>query len=260
VQQKISRSIQRLQLLLLLLATLALPAFAGSSTDPLEILRQAEQTLFPSSYEASMMMETVRPGKAVKNMSLTILSAEGIGSLMEITDPPRSKGIRFLQKSDTLLMYSPRSGSRKAVRLSAQESFQGSLFANNDISDSVYSDDYLPVYIGRVMLDHPQLGRVECDLIEGTALHAKAPYGKIEMWVLAENLIPVKFNFYAKSGLLLRTMVLSDLKELGGKLRPSLMRMESITDPGSWTDVRIMTLVARQDLSPSLFTESNLTR
>jgi len=251
---------------------LILAVFVGSSTftlfaetpaitdNALTILTMAEKALFPGSYETSMTMETVRPGKAPKRMSFTILAKEGVGSLMEITAPSRSKGICFLQKNNTLLMYSPRSGSRKAIRLSSQESFQGSLFANSDVSDSTYSDDYTPKIKGVALLDHPELGEVQTILLEGVASHDKAPYGKIEIWVLPDRYLPIKFNFYSKSGLLFRTMILSDIRPLGGSLRPALMHMEAIPEPGAWTEVRIESLTQQSDLSDSLFTETNLTR
>lgn len=246
------------------LLALVLPGVQANSDSTVikasEMLQQIERNIFPGSYEAAMEMETFRPGKPTKNLSFTILAKENLGSLMEITAPSRSKGITFLQKENTLLMYSPRSGSRKAIRLSAQDSFQGSLFANSDVSDSTYSDDYTAHIIGNQILNHPNLGNVETILLEGIASHDKAPYGKIEVWALAETLIPVKFNYYSKSGLLFRIMVLSNIQEIGGALRPTLMHMEAIPEPGSWTEVKITKIEPKNNLSDALFTEANLTR
>lgn len=246
---------------ILIAATMLLGAvWPAMAQDAMSILKSAERALFPPSYEANLVMETVRLGKDTRSMSFSVLAMEGSGSLVEITAPARSAGIRFLQRAGDLLMYSPRSGSRRAIRLSAQESFQGSLFANSDISDPTYSDDYVAVNLGRVTLDHPVLGSIACTLIEGTASHPKAPYGRIRMWLLPEDAIPVRMEFYAKSGLLYRIMTLSDLKVMAGKRRPTLMHMESTTEEGAWTDVRIESLAERSDLSDALFTETNLTR
>ena len=96
---------------------------------------------------------------------------------MEMLSPTRSRGIRFLQTEGALWMYSPRSGSRLPLRLSPRESFQGSVFSNNDVGDSTWSNDYEASLAGSTTLDSPDFGKVEVWIVSGKALRRDVPYG-----------------------------------------------------------------------------------
>jgi hypothetical protein len=172
--------------------------------------------------------------------------------------------MRFLQKENDLWMYNPRSGSRRALRLAPRDSFQGSVFSNNDVSDPDYNDDYDARMIADEMLDHPEVGSVTCTRIEATAAHDEAPYGRIVMWLWGGpdggGVIPLRIDYYSKSGLAFKRMYLSEFGQLAGAYRPRVMRMESLEERGAVTTVRIESLEARDDLPSRLFNQAELTR
>ncbi|MDA3949131.1 MAG: outer membrane lipoprotein-sorting protein [Spirochaeta sp.] len=237
-----------------------------------ELMNLADDALFPESFFATMRMTTVRPGRRDTEMLFENYHREGAGSFMEVKEPRRSAGMRFLQKNDDLWMYNPRSSSRRALRLSPRDSFQGSVFSNNDVSDPNYADDYTAVFDGTEVVTHPETGRVTTVKITATASHDESAYGTIEMWLMPEGsagagsaagnlrVIPLQIDYYSRSGLLFKRMTLLEIGELAGARRPAVMRMESLEEAGAVTTVRLETLEARDDIPERLFNQQELTR
>jgi len=249
---------------------------------PEELMNLADDALFPESFVATMRMTTTRPGRRDTEMVLDNYHLEGAGSFMEVTEPRRSAGMRFLQKDEDLWMYNPRASSRRALRLSPRDSFQGSVFSNNDVSDPEYADDYTASLEGTETLDHPEEGRVTTIRINAVASHDEAAYGRIEMWLMPDaegapgaggaagagassgtvplRVIPLRIDYFSRSGLPFKRMTLLEIGDLAGARRPRLMRMESLEEEGAVTTVRIESLEARNDIPPRLFSRQELTR
>ncbi len=225
-----------------------------------ELLRRAEKILYPDVFTMTMTIITEKPGRQERSMTIESRHEAGKGTLLEITAPARSRGIRFLQKDDTLWMYNPRSNSRRAIRLSPRDSFQGTLFSNNDIGDTDYTDNYTTVLSGTEKIEHPERGTTDCYILTGTAKNEDSPYGKIVMWLDKETNIPLQEEMYAKSGLLFKEMVFSDIKEIAGRRRPTRMKMHSMEQKDAYSTVIIEEMEQEDDLPDSIFTESSITR
>lgn len=230
-----------------------------AETEAERLLRMSERTIFPSVYFSTMSMTTQKPGSPERTIVMDSWYKEGVGTLMEISAPRRSKGIRMLQTEGTLWLYNPRSGGRQAIRLSPESSFQGSLFSNDDVGDSQYTDDYSAEIIGSESISVSGLGDVNCRILEAAAKHNKATYGRLLFWVTDEG-IPVRMEYYAKSGFLLKVMTLSEIRMMAGKMRPTRLYMESNEQEGFSTTVTIQELEQYDDLPDSKFTRNTLLR
>lgn len=225
-----------------------------------ELLEKAERVIAPEKYYSKVSLHTEKPGERDKTMVMETYYKRGTGTYIEVIEPARSKGMRFLQKEENLWMFNPRSNSRRAIRLSPRESFQGSIFSNSDVGDPQYTDDYDTVYGEEEIINHPDGGETPCFVLIGTAKHPKAPYGKIKMWVEKETLIPLEIEYYAKSGLLFKKMTLSDIKQLAGRERPTRFRMESLEQKGAYSTMIIETMELRDDIPARMFSQHALTR
>lgn len=232
----------------------------GQELSASEIMKEADRVFTPPMAYSKVKLTTIEPGKQDREMVIESYYKEGVGTFMEILSPRRSKGTRFLQRGDDLRMFSPRSNTRESIRLSAKESFQGSALSNNDISDRDYSDNYNTEIVKIQTVDHDDLGSVECYIIEGIAKDASAAYGKILMWVTVQGSIPLKIEYYARSGMLFRVMDLSGIKQLGGRRRPSRMRVESMDEEGKYSIMEIEELEIKDNLADNIFTKSYLER
>ncbi len=239
---------------------LAPPVFAQSEPDPDAILRRMETTAFPTEYTARVTMTTEIPGSTPRQMVMQERYKEGSGSLVEVLDPARTRGMRFLQRAGVLWMYNPRSGSERPLRLPERDAFQGSLFSNSDASNPRYTDDYRAAITGRERVSHPDLGAVEALILSCEAKRPSSPYGRLEIRVTADGFRPLSIAYYARSGLLLKRLTFAGYRERAGALRPTKMVMESLEQEGARTEVTIDEMEARTDLADSLFTLAALTR
>ncbi len=225
------------------------------------ILKEVESIMYPDNYWARMTMITIRPNRDDVSMTMETYYKKDAGSFIEITEPSRSSGIRFLQKEETLWMFNPRSNSRRAVRLSPRESFQGSTFSNNDVGDPEYSDDYDTSLLDTtVKINHPELGDVECYVLVNTASHREAAYDRIDIYCTTDDYRPVRFEYFTKSGMLYRVMEFSGFKFIAGLVRPTVMVMEAMDQQGTFSKAVIEDMEIRDDLADSMFTQSALTR
>ena len=243
---------------LVLISASALPSIAQSA-DADQTIRRMDVAMYPESYFSVITMATVQPSGESTSMTFEVSYKHGVGSRMEITAPARSRGIRFLQKDNFLWLFNPRSGSRRAIRLSARDSFQGSAFSNSDVSETEFSGRYHAAVLRHEPIDVDGSSR-SCTVIEANAKDRSSPYAKVVLWIDAQSFVPYRMDYYARSGLLFKRMTLSRIREIAGRERPTFYRMESFDQPGLHSDVSIDTLEARDDLPDRLFTEADLTQ
>ena len=255
----VTRPSRRRSFLLALPLLLFLPPDLVRAQGADELLRAVDKALFLESYASRVTMETTEPGAAPRSMTFEGLSRKDRGTYLEIAAPARTKGTRFLQLEGSLWMYNPKSGSANALRLSSRDSFQGSAFSNADVGKSQFSDDYAAALEPDATLEHAELGRVACRVIVAAARTETAAYGRIVMWLRAADLMPLRMEYYAKSGLLFKRMDLSAIKSFGPLVRPSVMRMESFEKKGTFTVMTIESIAAR-DVPLSVFSKNHLTR
>jgi outer membrane lipoprotein-sorting protein len=245
--------------LVLALFAAAVLAAAQSGPSAADILAAIDAALFLDSYASRATMATVDAAGKTVSLSFDGLSRKDKGTYMEVTAPARTKGSRFLQLDGSLWLYNPKAGAAAAIRLSARDSFQGSTFANADVGKSQFADDYTPSRAPDAELDHPELGKVPCYVIESVARDETAAYGKIVMWARKSDSMPLQMEYYAKSCLLYKRMVLSAIKDFGPIRRPSVLRMESLEKAGTITTLTLE-WIERRDVPLSVFNKAYLTR
>ncbi len=245
---------------LMIISILAVYPVFSNPVDPDTLLRKVEQIINPEIYSSVMQISTQKPGQRDSEIGMNVLYKEGAGSFIEMTSPARSRGIRMLEKDAGLYLFNPKSNSRRPIRLSPEQSFQGTVFSNNDVSDPKYTDDYSAQLSGEEILEHPDFGDVQCLILTAEAKTREAPYGKIVIWIHREKLIPLKFAYYAKSGLLFKTMILKDYRQMAGALRPATMHMDSLEIEGVWSEVKIESMEALTDIPDSRFSTAALIR
>jgi hypothetical protein len=223
-------------------------------------MKAADEVMYPTSFSMSATITTEKPGREPTVMEIQVSHKAGKGSFMELLSPARSKGTRFLQTFSALWMYSPRSGSRTPLRLSPRESFQGSVFSNNDVGDTTWSNDYEPGLAGSATIEHPDYGRIEAWIVTGKALRRDVPYGSIKIYIRKFDQVPLKVEYFAKSGLLLKSMELSDYTLSAGRQRPHRMVMTAADGTGERSTVLVHDLLERDDLPDSMFNQAWLVR
>lgn len=225
-----------------------------------KVLAEIDQIRFPENFTMNITMTTAAPGETDKVMTMESTRKKGFGSYIEVQAPARSKGTRFLTQEGSLWMFNPKSGSTKPLRLANKDSFQGSTFSNSDVSRTAFTEDYKGVMEAEETVQHPEFGTVKAWKLRAEATTPEAAYSKIVMWVRQGDLVPLRFEYYAKSGLLFRTMVLSQYKTLAGRLRATHMEMTSMDRAGTKSILTINAMAVKNDIPDSLYNLNNLTR
>lgn len=125
-------------------------------------------------------------------------------SLVEQISPARAQGRKLLMKGLDMWLFTPQ--VKKPIRISLQQKLTGEI-ANGDISRTNYAQDYDAKLVGE------EKGSAILDL---TAKDKRVTYSKIKYWVHKKSKKPIKAEFYALSGKLMKTATFSNFKKIEG--------------------------------------------
>lgn len=238
---------------LILAALLArLPAAAAAPGDlppAQEILRAAEEALFPASTVMRIVLTDHRPRTKPRGFRIEVKAARNLGGLLSFLSPPTEIGKKYLFKDRSVWISIP--GLPNSIRVSSKEAFMDSTFANNDLMDTGYSDDYDVALEGAALREGRPVYILSC-----TAKTPQVAYQRIRMSIDRETSIPTEFEFFTRSGLLLKTCRFSERKMLAGRLRAARIEMKDASAPEMFStiDIEQMTAVA---LAPNVFSTEN---
>ena len=136
----------------------------------------------------------------------------------EYLSPPREAGTKMLKIGEKLYTYSPQTD--RVIQISGhmlRQSVMGSDMSYNDMmEDRPIEQLYKATLEGLIKIDDRDHYIITLDAkVKGL------PYPKRRSWVDKEYLLPTKEELYAKSGKLLKTASLHDIKKINGRWFPS---------------------------------------
>jgi hypothetical protein len=230
--------------------------FAQGSTAELtaqEVVEKADAVRFPKeAFQVDLEMVTVKSDgrKLVRRMK--VLSHGPDKVLVEFHYPAREKGRALLMVDDNMWMAIPDLG--RTIRVSAHQRLMGSDFSNGDVVRINLAKDYTAQLSRTEVIDD-----IDTYLLELKANNRKVSYSRILYWVRQDNFWPIRLEFYALSGRLLKTLTYTRFAEAAGRVRPVSMTMESPLHTGQKT---LMTFsdMRRTELSNDIFRKSYLER
>ena len=85
-------------------------------------------------------------------------------------------------------------------------------------------------------------------------------WGRIDTTVLADGYLPLLSRYYDEEGVLARTITFSDIKEMGGRRLPAVMRVVPADKPGEYTEMVYEKIEFGVDLDDSFFSLQELRR
>jgi outer membrane lipoprotein-sorting protein len=171
--------------------------------------------------------------------------------------PERDKGTGVLRLGDNLWMYLP--SAEKTIKIAGhmlRQSFMGSDFSYSDSTERLkLLERYDAGITGTEQLD----GR-DVYVLELKAKQADANYFTRKMWVDRERYVILKQEMYAKSGKLLKSMTISDVRQIGDRFYVTRMRMEDKLKANTFTEMIMTNIKLDSDIPDSMFTMQNLER
>lgn len=136
----------------------------------------------------------------------------------EYISPPREAGTKMLKVGNKLWTYSPQTD--RVIQISGhmlRQSVMGSDMSYNDMMEDKPMEELYEASIeGSIEIN----GRDHWIVVLEAKINGLA-YPKRKSWIDKEYLLPMKEELYAKSGKLLKTSTMSDVKRIQGRWFPS---------------------------------------
>ena len=235
---------------LLACALLALAALPAAALDGAEILRKVDRNLEPESYESYRQLVDAQPDGTKKEYVLWTIKKGRDKVIALFLAPASDKGRATLRLADNMWLYMPDVG--RPIRITSLQSVTGSVFNNADILRIDYGAEY-DVQAAQEQQD----GSVLLDL---KAKSAEVAYDRLKMVVDAKLMLPRTIEAYAASGILIKTLRFSNVKDFGGGIRrPATLVTDSPLHKG-YTSTMQWSGLKRANFPDEVFTLNGLPR
>jgi outer membrane lipoprotein-sorting protein len=234
----------------LLLSVLAFAVMAGlSAEEPMEIVKKCEAIMFPNAKAKISIFFQSTSGKTSSTVTYvmnTFCKDNNQKVIVRMVSPADAVGNDIIMLEKNVWLYDRNAG--RTVAVPNNQAFGGTGFSYGDIVRLNISDNYTAV-LKSENADSWTLGL--------TALERTAPYYQIDLVIKKNQYIPVKGTCYGKNGEIVKIMEYSEVKYLGGVMKPSVLKVTSPAAPG---DVSIMTTLSEEikTYPDNIFNKTNL--
>jgi outer membrane lipoprotein-sorting protein len=239
-----------------LICTLAfLPGIAlAQNPSANQIIDQVDRNMSSKSrvFRATMIVKATR---GERTMEMKSCSEGEKRAFTEYISPAREKGTKMLKLEDQLWMYTP--SADRIIQISGhmlRQSVMGSDLSYEDMMDDRKLTDK---YDAAVMGEEQVEGR-SCWVLDLRAKTDNVAYNQIKMWIDKERSVPMKEEWYAKSGKLLKQTILSDIKKIGSRWFPMKIVYRDMLKTGSGTEFIINEIRFDTVIPESLFSKAAL--
>jgi outer membrane lipoprotein-sorting protein len=218
-------------------------------------LAAIDKLWFGSRSTANVTM-TVKTEHYERVLKLTYWVEGKDQTLLRIDAPPKEKGTSTLKLGQDIYNYLPKIA--RTVKVSAAlrtGSWMGSHFTNDDLlKASRFSGDYDSKLLEKKMQGETQLWTVELS----PKPRAAVSWTKIIMILDKNTNTPLSQEFYDESGTKTRIIEFSDIRDLGGRQAPALVKVTPLDKPNEFTELRYLTIKRDVKFTPDFFSLSRL--
>lgn len=226
--------------LMLALFNMTAPALA---LDGNEILRQVDRNMQPASYEMYRKLINIESDGTKKEFVLYTVKKGHSAMVALFLQPASEKGRTTLRLDDNMWLYIPNVG--KPIRITSLQSVVGGVFNNSDILRLDYSTEYTAESIQ---------DQGETYLLDLNAKSNSVAYDRLKMTVDKKNVLPLKIGCYAVSGMLIKNLHYSKIKDFGDGLnRPSMLETDSPMYKG-YKSVMLFAKIKKKEVPDEVFT------
>ena len=235
---------KRLMFVKILVAAFVLfQAVAVLALDGNEILQQVDRNMQPETYEMYRKLINIEPDGTKKEFVLYTVKKGQDKMVALFLSPASEKGRSTLRLGDNMWLYIPNVG--KPIRITSLQSVVGGMFNNADILRLDYSAEY----------DAQQItDNGDSYQLDLKAKTSSVAYDHLNMQVDKKTLLPTTIECYAVSGMLIKTLHYSKIKDFGdGLSRPSVLETDSPLYKG-YKSAMVFAKVQKKELADEVFT------
>lgn len=174
-------------------------------------------------YENSFVMQTevidYNNDSKTSQINLKVYVNNISSSLAQYIYPVREKGKLLLMVNEDMWFYQP--NLDKPVRISPRQRLLGNA-SNADIVRTNFYSDYIPSFLNPSDEEYPKekdqiadINKKNCIILRLMAKNESVAYAKIIYWINKLDYKPIKAEFYALSGRLLKTAYYQNYAPIG---------------------------------------------
>ena len=233
---------------------LAVPTFGQTAR---EIIQKADDKMQGNSNKSEMRMTIVRPDwKREVTMKGWALGREY--SLILITAPARDKGSAFLKRDKEMWNWQP--SIDRVIKLPPSmmlQSWMGSDFTNDDlVKESSVVNDY-----EHSLGPDTVVNNLVCyKIILTPKPDAPVVWGKIVTYIDKEEFNQHIVYYYDEDDFLINTMLLTDIKNMGGRIIPTHLEMIPADEPENKTVIEYLKMEFDLDFDEKFFSQQSMKR
>lgn len=244
-------------ILLLFIACFAGSTGAAADERASEILRSVDDLWRGSSSHAITTMR-VKTQHYTRTMKMEGWSKGKEKTLFRVLEPLKERGTITLKSGTHIYTYLPKTDRK--IRLTSgmmMGNWMGSHLTNDDlVKEARLEDDY----VARISFEGIRDGQNIIEFILIPKPDAAVVWGKLVLVVLADSYTPLREVFFDEDMQISRTFSFTDMKLLGGRLRPAVMRVVPADKPGEFTEFVYESLELDIAISDRFFSVANLQR
>lgn len=234
-----------------------LMAFQVNAQTAKEIIKKADEKMQGQSNQSEMKMTIVRPGwQREITMKGWALGREY--SLILITAPARDKGSGFLKRDNEMWNWQP--SIDRVIKLPPSmmlQSWMGSDFTNDDlVKESSIVNDYEQVIEKDTVINGLNCYKIVMIPNEDAAV----VWGKVIIYIDKEEFNQHLIYYYDEDNFLINTMILSDVKNMDGRMIPTHLEMIPADEPENKTVIDYLFMEFDLNLKESFFSLQNMKR
>lgn len=221
-----------------------------------EILERVDDNtvVTTSKYDAKMIISL---GGTIREKRFTGYAESQERAYMEFTYPARDKGTRFLMIEDEMWMYLP--AVEKATKIAGhmlRQSMMGSDFSYDDIVENEKLIELYEVELaGTDTIDGNP-----CHILELTAKVPEITYYSRKIWVDKNRYVTLKAELYAKSGKLMKEIMVSEFESIGQYRFPTSIKMVNKLRQDTYTELILENVKLDIDIPARIFSRAYLER
>jgi len=228
------------------------------SKDRTSRILRAVDDLWRGSSSYSVAVMRVQTEHYTRSMKMEGWSKGKEKTLFRVLEPLREKGTMTLKSGNHIYTYLPKTD--RTIRLTSgmmMGSWMGSHLTNDDlVKEARLEEDF----DATITFEGERGG---LDMIEFTLVpkpDAAVVWGKVVLNVLAGSYIPLTELFYDEDMQIARTFSFTEVRMLGGRERPAVMRVVPADKPDEFTEFVYEELELNIDVDDGFFGLSRLKR
>ena len=176
-------------------------------------------------------------------------------SFSEYLSPPREQGTKMLKLDDQLWIFSP--STDRIIQISGHMLRQSVMGSDLSYEDMMEDPHLLNHYTGKIDSEE-KLGDRTCWIISLTATSTDVAYQTQKLWVDKDRYIPLKKELYAKSGMLLKRMELSDVIQIQSRWFPKRILFKDVLKEGEGTEFIIEDIQFNAEIPDYILSKASL--